>query len=67
MSLVGRIVGCSYGGAWYEPAGYYSDHAIGSARRQWFPSREAAEAYRAEIRAGLRSQISNLTLQLEAV
>jgi hypothetical protein len=67
MSIAGRIVGCAHGGVWYEPPGYYCDFAIGSARRSWFPSRKAAEAYRDELRAALSSQIVNLKLQLEAV
>ena len=67
MSIVGRIVGCSHGGVWYQPPGYYCDFAIGSSRRQWFATREAAEAYRDEQRIALSSQIRNLQMQLEAV
>jgi hypothetical protein len=52
---------------WYEPPGYYCDFAINSARRSWFPTREAAEAYRDEQRLALSSQIRNLQMQLEAV
>lgn len=67
MSIAGRIVGCAHGGVWYEPPGYYCDFAINSSRRSWFATREAAEAYRDELRAALSSQIVNLKLQLEAV
>jgi hypothetical protein len=52
---------------WYEPPGYYCNDAIGSARRSWFPTRKAAEAYRDELRAALSSQIINLKMQLEAI
>lgn len=65
--IKGRIIGCSYGGVWYEPPGYFGDYAIASPRRSWFESKDKAEAYCEEIRNKLKAEIMNLQLRLEAV
>ena len=67
MKTKGRIYGCATGGTWYEPPGYISDHTIGSPRRQWFKTREAAEAALDARRMELRLHIAELSRQLESI
>jgi hypothetical protein len=67
MTNKGRLYGCSHGGVWYEPPGYISDYTMGSPPRQWFKTREAAEAALDARRMELRLHIADLTRELESI
>jgi len=67
MTNKGKIYGCSHGGVWYQPPGWFGDEFIASPKREWFKTREAAEASLDARRMTLRLHIADLSRQLESI